>query len=57
MVGSLKMYRINLKYSYKNIQLLQFIVAENEIADDYIPHKIDNKQRKRRGENNIKTSI
>ncbi len=44
MMRGLKIYRINLKYFYKNIQLLWFMVAENEIADDYISYKIGNKQ-------------
>ncbi len=56
-IDSLKIYRINSKYSYKDIQLLQLIITENEIADDYILHKIDNRQGKGRGENGVKTSV
>ena len=57
MVGSLKIYRINSKYSYRDIQLLQLMVAENEVADDYIPHKIDSRQGRGRDENGVETSI
>ena len=57
MVGSLKMYRISLNYFYRDIQLLQLMVAENEVADDYIPHKIDSRQGRGRGENNVETNI
>ena len=56
-VGSLKIYKISSKYSYRDIQLLQLIITENEIADDYIPHKIDNRQRRGRGENGVEMSV
>ena len=33
------------------------MIAENEVADDYIPYKINNRQGRGRGENGVKTSI
>ncbi len=56
-IRNLKIYKISLKYFYRDIQLLQFIIIENEIVDDYISYKIDNKQRRGRDENDIKTNI
>ncbi len=33
------------------------MIIENEVADDYIPHKIDNRQERGRGENGVETNI